>query len=139
MIAVTYTRAASALALGAALALGLSACGGPGDSDNVAPGETTSAAASTPDAEATDEATTGGFVGVTVPGTGKYAIGTDIPYGGFEFADGVLEQPAGCTWSIVDEDGVAVFENQGQIVFITDIPEAVTFITDGCPDWVQFE
>ena len=32
-----------------------------------------------------------------VPGTGNYAIGTDIPYGGFEFADGVLEQPAGCT------------------------------------------
>ena len=139
MIAFTYTRAASALALGAALALGLSACGGPGDSDNVAPDGTTSAAASTPDAGATDEATTGGFVGVTLPGTGKYAIGTDIPYGGFEFADGVLEQPAGCTWSIVDEDGVAVFENQGQIVFITDIPEAVTFITDGCPDWVQFE
>ena len=139
MTAFTYSRATSALAIAAALALGLSGCGGAGDPDNVEPGGTTTEATSTPDAGATDEATTGGFVGVTVPGTGSYAIGTDIPYGGFEFADGVLEQPDGCTWAIVDEDGVAVFENQGQIVFITDIPEAVTFITAGCPDWVQFE
>ena len=139
MTAFTFSRAASALAIGAALALGLSGCGGPGDPDDVESGAPTSAATSTPDAQVTDDGTDGDFVGVTVPGTGNYAIGTDIPYGGFEFADGVLEQPDGCTWAIVDEDGVAVFENQGQIVFITDIPEAVTFITAGCPDWVQFE
>ena len=91
---------------------------------------------------AADDATTdddGGFVGVTLPGTGSYAIGTDIPYGGFQLLGEPASQPDGCTWSIVDEDGAVVFENNGSYVFITDIPEAVTFITDGCPDWEQFE
>ena len=90
-----------------------------------------------------DESTTedtGADAGMTVlPGTGSYAIGTDAPYGGYELAGGVLEQPDGCTWSIVDEDGVVTFADQGQFVFLTDIPEAVTFITNGCPDWQQFE
>lgn len=31
------------------------------------------------------------------------------------------------------------FADGGLYVFLTDIPEAVTFITDGCPDWEQFE
>ena len=76
---------------------------------------------------------------VVLPGTGSYAIGTEAPYGGYELSGDVLEQPAGCTWSIVDEDGVAAFADQGQFVFLTDIPEGVTFITNGCPDWQQFE
>ena len=75
---------------------------------------------------------------VTLPGTGTYAIGTEAPYGGYELA-GVLEQPEGCTWSIVDEDGEPAFADQGSVVFLTDIVEAVTFITTGCPDWQQFE
>jgi len=76
---------------------------------------------------------------VVLPGSGSYAIGTEAPYGGYELSGGVLEQPAGCTWSIVDEDGAVTFADQGQIVFLTDIPEGVTFITNGCPDWQQFE
>ncbi len=140
MSSVTFARAAAGLALGAALAIALTACGGSGDPDQVEPGATTSDAASTPDAEATDDGTDGGdFAGVTLPGTGSYAIGTDIPYGGFQLKGEPASQPDGCTWSIVDEDGAAAFENQGSYVFITDIPEAVTFITDGCPEWEQFE
>jgi hypothetical protein len=76
---------------------------------------------------------------VVVSGTGTYAIGVDIPLGGFQLKGEPDEQPAGCTWAILDADGGVTFENQGQYVFLTDIPEAVTFETSGCPDWEQFE
>ena len=134
----TLPRAVSTLAIAAMLGLGLGACGGPGDSDYVDPDTGSTDAVTTPDAEVTDDAG-GDFDGVTVSGTGSYAIGTDIPYGGFQLQGEPASQPDGCTWSIVDEDGVALAENQGSYAFITDVPEAVTFITDGCPDWEQFE
>ena len=93
--------------------------------------------------ESEDDASTDdgddGFSGVTVSGTGSYAIPDQLPYGGYQLAGEADEQPAGCTWAILDADGAATFENQGQYVFITDIPEAVTFQTDGCPNWEQFE
>ena len=107
----------------------------------------TPAATDTPDAdppatdsseETTDDTSTdSGFV--TLPGTGSYAIGTEAPFGGYQLVGEPDAVPAGCTWSIVDADGAVAFADQGLYVFLTDIPEAVTFITDGCPDWEQFE
>jgi len=82
---------------------------------------------------------TGGGELVVLSGTGSYAIPADIPYGGYQLHGEPDEQPVGCTWAILDADGQASFADQGSYVFITDIPEAVTFETDGCPDWEQFE
>lgn len=76
---------------------------------------------------------------VTVSGTGRYEVGVDIPYGGYQLHGEPAEQPAGCTWQILDADGGVSFENQGSYAFLTDVPEIVTFETDGCPDWEQFE
>lgn len=76
---------------------------------------------------------------VVVPGTGSYTIGDEIPYGGFQLHGEPAEQPAGCTWAILDADGGVSFHDQGSYVFLTDVPEAVTFETHGCPDWEQFE
>jgi hypothetical protein len=121
------------LAVAAAVILGVSGCAqstsepdaGTGGSDEPAQSETD-----------TGETTSDMLV---LPGTGTYVIGVDIPYGGFQLMGEPTEQPAGCTWAILDADGAASFENQGSYVFITDIAEAVTFVTDGCPDWEQFE
>lgn len=129
----THSVVLARLALSAALILGVGGCtptagepdSGTGGSDDSATSETDSA--------------TGSGDMVVLAGTGTYAIGVDIPYGGFQLAGEPSEQPEGCTWSIVDAEGVASFENQGPYVFITDIPEAVTFVTSGCPDWEQFE
>ncbi len=120
------------------LAAGLSAC------TTTAPDDTTGTDTGTTDEGTTDEGTasdddeaSGDLV--VLSGTGSYVIGVDIPYGGFQLMGEPDEQPAGCTWAILDGDGGVSFENQGSYVFITDIPEAVTFQTDGCPDWEQFE
>jgi len=109
------------------------------------------AATTTPDAPA-DADTSGTSVDTTtddggsddgamlvLSGTGRYAIGTEMPFGGYQLHGEPDAQPAGCTWAILDADGGTTFENDGQYVFITDIPEAATFVTDGCPDWEQFE
>ncbi|MEO7126658.1 MAG: hypothetical protein ABI382_03775 [Nakamurella sp.] len=85
--------------------------------------------------ESSDE----GFDPVVLKGTGRYAIGTQAPLGGYVLHGELDEQPSGCTWSIQDEDGKAAFENQGQYVFLTDIREAITFVTNGCPDWERFQ
>ncbi len=115
------------------LAAGLSAC------TTTAPDDSTGTDTGTTEetTEETAEEPSGDFV--VVPGTGSYVIGVDIPLGGFQVMGEPVEQPAGCTWAILDGDGNAIFENQGVYVFLTDIPEAVTFQTDGCPDWEQFE
>lgn len=76
---------------------------------------------------------------VVVSGTGRYTVGVDLPYGGYQLHGEPDEQPAGCTWAILDADGAVSFENQGSYAFLTDVPEIVTFETDGCPDWEQFE
>ncbi|MCS0498388.1 hypothetical protein [Protaetiibacter mangrovi] len=121
------------LVAAALLALALAACtpmdsaGGGGGDAGV--GDTSS--------EGTDGSTGGELM--VLPGTGTYAIPADIPYGGYQLHGEPAEQPAGCTWAILDADGAASFEDQGAYVFITDIPEAVTFETSGCPDWEQFE
>lgn len=81
----------------------------------------------------------GGGALVTLPGTGSYAIGSEAPFGGYQLTGEPAEQPDGCTWSIVGSDGAVAFENQGSYAFLTDIREAVTFVTNGCPDWEQFE
>ncbi len=126
---------------GLALVLALTGC----DKDPAAEAPISSAAiaAAADTSSAQDDATdspdgaSGTFI--VLPGTGRYAIGTEAPYGGYQLHGEPDSQPAGCTWSIQDEDGVAVFENQGQYAFLTDIKEAVTFVSDGCPDWEQFQ
>lgn len=83
-----------------------------------------------------------GFAGVTLPGTGSYSIGDEAPFGGYQMQGEPDAVPAGCTWSIDDAAGeptLASSENNGLYAFLTDVPEAVTFVTEGCPDWVQFE
>ena len=128
--------AAGTIVLG--LAVGLAAC------PTTTPDDTTGTDTGTSDEstegstdEGTEEEASGDFV--VVPGTGTYVIGVDIPLGGFQVKGEPVEQSAGCTWAILDGDGNAIYENQGVYVFLTDIPEAVTFQTDGCPDWEQFE
>lgn len=86
-----------------------------------------------------DSGGSGGAALVTLPGTGSYAIGSEAPFGGYQLTGEPAEQPDGCTWSIVDADGAVTFENQGSYAFLTDVEEAVTFVTSGCPDWEQFE
>lgn len=121
------------LAVGAAVILGVAACAPTTSEPDAGTGST--------DESAQTETDTGEAASdmVVLPGTGTYVIGVDIPYGGFQLMGEPAEQPAGCTWAILDADGAASFENQGSYVFITDIAEAVTFVTDGCPDWEQFE
>ncbi|HWL01663.1 MAG TPA: hypothetical protein VNQ52_04735 [Microbacteriaceae bacterium] len=81
-----------------------------------------------------------GSVLLVLSGTGRYAIGTEAPYGGYQIKGEPDAVPPGCTWSIQDADGeVFVDQSNGIYAFITDVPEAVTFVTDGCPDWEQFE
>lgn len=131
----------TAVLTSAAIALALSACDTGSEKDSATSEGAVTAATAEPTAG--DEATmssdgaSSGFV--VLPGTGSYVIGTDAPYGGYQLHGEPSEQPQGCTWSIEDADGNATFENQGQYVFLTDIKEAVTFVTEGCPDWEQFE
>lgn len=111
-------------------ALALSACG-VGTSTGNEKGEASNPTSNAPAEE--------GFEGKTVSGTGEYKIGTDVPYGGYQLKGEPTSQPDGCTWSIKDADGTAIFENQGSYAFLTDVPENVTFVTNGCPEWEQFE
>lgn len=126
---------------GLAMVIALAACGtgpakeSPPSSDSMPAASVASTGGD--DAQESPDASNGAFI--VLPGTGRYAIGTEAPYGGYQLHDEPDEQPAGCTWSIEDADGVAVYENQGQYAFLTDIKEAVTFVTDGCPDWEQFQ
>lgn len=126
---------------GLALVLAVTACD-PGStaespsSSDMMPSESDTQAGS-PDAHVSPDATGGEFI--VLPGTGRYVIGTEAPLGGYQLHGEPDAQPPGCTWSIEEADGVAAFENQGQYVFLTDIKEAVTFVTDGCSDREQFE
>lgn len=122
--------AASAAAL---LLAALTACAPEAATETPATDSSESSEEATTDDTSTDSAF------VTLPGTGSYAIGTEAPYGGYQLVGEPDAVPAGCTWSIVDADGAVAFADEGLYVFLTDIPEAVTFITDGCPDWEQFE
>ena len=76
---------------------------------------------------------------VTLPGTGRYEIGTEAPYGAYRLKGEPDSLPAGCTWSIIDEDGDVYIENQGSYASMSDVKEAVTFVTQGCPDWEQYQ
>jgi hypothetical protein len=88
----------------------------------------------------TDDAATddGGFAGVTLAGTGDYTVPDQAPIGGYElpeFQDGL---PDGCTWTTYEDENVlGNGVDNGQFVFLTDV--TTRFVTDGCPDWVQFE
>lgn len=118
----------------------LSACGGTTETASTTDAEVSEETEPTEEAmeeEAEDEDESSGML--VLAGTGSYAIGTEAPFGGYQISGEPTSQPDGCTWSIVDADGAVYTENQGSYAFLTDIPEAVTFITDGCPDWEQFE
>lgn len=126
---------------GAVILIALAGCGtGDGEGATSAPGVTQSP--QTPAASggvARSSEGTGLAEYIVLPGTGTYAIGTEAPFGGYQLSGQPPSQPAGCTWSIRNADGEASFEDQGSYVFLTDIHEAVTFVTEGCPDWEQFE
>ena len=135
----TTSRTASSILLVLLLAGGLAACAptapGDGDTGNDDSSETTDDTGTddtgSDDSDSDDE----GFAGVTVSGTGDYTLPDDMPIGGYEFADADT-QPDGCTWSIYVGDSVLA-ENNGGLVFVTDV--TTRFVTEGCPDWVQFE
>lgn len=86
-----------------------------------------------------DDGDDGSFAGVTIPGDGSYAIPDEIPFGGYQLVGDPGVLPDGCTWSITGSGGTVADTSNGAYVFITDIPEADTFTTAGCPDWEQFE
>lgn len=109
-----------------ALVVGLAGCGAPSGEDE-----------SSGESSQIGSTTEGGTV--VLPGTGRFRIGTEAPYGGYQLVSEPDELPAGCTWSIVDADGEVQFENQGIYAFLEDVKESVTFITDGCPDWEKFQ
>jgi len=126
----TTSRTASSILLVLLLGSGLAACA-PTTPTNTDTGVTEDGDAGTQD----EGGDAGGFEGVTVSGTGDYTLPDDMPIGGYEFAD-EDSQPDGCTWSIYVGDSV-LSENTGGLVFVTDV--TTRFVTDGCPDWVQFE
>jgi hypothetical protein len=127
----TTTRAAaSSILLALLLVGGLTACDPVGDTSNS--GDDESSETETDDTETDD----GGFAGATVSGTGDYALPADMPIGGYELPDNQDGQPDGCTWAVYVGDDI-LGENNGPFVFITDV--TTRFVTDGCPDWVQFE
>jgi hypothetical protein len=125
------------LALVGGVVVGVAGCAP--TTDGGTSGGGTSSGDSSSDDTSTDGSSSSDGDYVVVSGTGIYTIGVDIPLGGFQLSGEPDAQPEGCTWAILDADGAATFENQGQYVFLTDIPEAVTFETSGCPDWEQFE
>ena len=126
---------------GLAMLIALTACDPGSTPESVSSSESmpaaSDAAAPSDDTQQSSETPTKNFV--VLPGTGRYTIGIEAPLGGYQLHGEPDEQPAGCTWSIEDADGVAACENQGQYVFLTDNKEAVTFVTDGCPDCEQFQ
>lgn len=128
-------RTVAALAVAAlAAALALTGCG---STSSPAPDQGSSGDTSS-DTSSDDDSSSPGLL--VLSGTGSYAIGTDAPYGGYQLSGEPAALPAGCTWSILDADGgVFLDQSNGLYVFITDVPEAVTFVTNGCPDWEQFE
>ena len=133
----------SALGGAALLLLALTGCGVGSDTGSD-PGNsgTTDQSTDSDDSTTTDDSGSSDDSGagyVTLSGTGTYTIPDQMPFGGYQLQGEPDSQPAGCTWSIQDSSGGHTFENQGSYVFITDIPEAVTFVTEGCPDWEQFE
>lgn len=135
-------RAAQLTAI-TALAILLSACAPtvPGDTSGSAGNESGAGSGSDSGSTSGDggDSSSGDSDFVVLSGTGTYMIPDEIPYGGYQLLGEPAAQPDGCTWSIRDADGGISFENTGPYVFITDITEAVTFVTDGCPDWEQFE
>ena len=122
MITVVPKAALAALSLTAFAVLSLAACGDKDEAANdavVTPDATSTADAMQPAEETTEEATeetAEASVGALFPGTGSYAIGVDIPLGGFQVLGEPVGLPDGCTWSIVDEDGAVYVENQGVYV-----------------------
>ena len=126
----TTSKTASSILLVLLLAGGLAACA-PTAPTNTDTG-VTEEDAGTQD-EGGDE---GGFSGVTVSGTGDYATPADMPIGGYELPDNQDGQPDGCSWTLYQDENVLAAD-QGSFVFITDV--TTRFVTEGCPDWVQFE
>ena len=120
----------------AVLVFGLAGCAPAAPSDT----STDSGSSDTDTSDTTEESTeteTGALQGAVLAGTGDYTVPDQAPIGGYELPDNPDGQPAGCTWQLYVENGTLFVENQGSVVFITDV--IGRFVTDGCPDWVQFE
>jgi hypothetical protein len=116
------------LAAAALLAFTLTAC---------APaGETTTPPDTDAETEQETDTETDEFQGVTLPGTGEYEVPADAPIGGYELPENQDALPEGCSWTIYVGDDVLA-ESHGPFLFLTDV--TTKFVTDGCPDWVQFE
>lgn len=123
-----------ALGILAIAAFCLTGCGASGD-DAVEPNKEASTAADAGASAGGDEGSGGAEASEgAISGTGTFVIGSDIAYGDYQLV-GETTQPDGCTWQILQADGSVFVENQGAYVFITDVPEAVTFVTEGCPGW----
>lgn len=127
------TRLPLTLLTAVALVGALAACTPTARSDDTGTG---TGGSTTTDGGATTDGD--GFSGVTIPGSGSYAIPDDIPYGSYQLVGDPGVLPDGCTWSITGDSGT-VADSNGAYVFITEIDEADTFTTNGCPDWEQFE
>lgn len=127
---------ATALTAVALLAFALAGCAPAADTSTDTSTDTDSGSDSSDTTDESTETETGGFAGVTLSGSGQYSVPDQAPIGGYEL-DGADTQPDGCTWSLQDADGAVQFENQGIVVFITEVN--ASFTTAGCPDWVQFE
>ena len=95
----------------------------------------------TTDAEGAVDAGTSAAIGAltVLAGTGTYAIGTEAPLGSYELSGNPDALPAGCRWAIEDADGQTFVAGDVTYVFLTEVPEAVTFVTTGCPDWHRYE
>lgn len=122
----------TALAAAALLALTLAGCT-PGTSTDTGSDSDTGSSDTETDTESTDD---GGFVGATLSGTGDYSVPDQAPIGSYELPDNQDGLPDGCTWTLYEDENVLA-ESQGSFLFITDV--TTRFVTDGCPDWVQYE
>ena len=122
-----------AIALSLLLAASLASCT-PTSTDDTSNDDDSSSEIEESEDDATDD---GGFDGAVLAGTGDYAVPDDAPIGGYELPDNQDGLPDGCTWTLYIANGDVLAESNGQFVFLTDV--TTRFVTDGCPDWHQFE
>lgn len=132
------TACASAAPPGGAAATDVVTAGG---AATTAVGASVPAEAAVEGAEQASDADTDGPAGALaiLAGTGRYTIGIEAPLGSYELDGSPEPLPAGCSWAILDADGQTYAARDDAYVFLTDIQEAVTFVTTGCPDWKQYE
>lgn len=132
----TTSRAAASIVLAVLLMGGLAACDPAVDTGNSGDDGSSETDTDGTETDTDTDADEGGFDGVTVSGTGDYALPADMPIGGYELPENQDALPDGCSWTIYVGDEILA-ESNGPFLFITDV--TTRFVTEGCPDWVQFE